>query len=90
MDDLGFILLGVLVILAFPVIAIIALVNALSAKETARRLAARVEVLEQARLAAPSTAALVQPAAAPSEAPPVIVAPPVVAHNPASSQRPAA
>ena len=63
MDDVGLILLGILVVLAFPVIAIIALVVALNARSDARSLRQRLDALQSARPAAPApaTAAIFAP-----------------------------
>jgi len=94
MDDFGLILLGIFVVLAFPVIAIIALVSALNAKERARRLELRVAALEErgpvvapaapARVAAPPVMQARPPAPAappqpPEIAPPTVPPPPVQA-----------
>ena len=46
MDEVGLILLGIFVVLAFPVIAIIALVVALNARADARSLRERLDALD--------------------------------------------
>ena len=78
MDDIGLILLGLLVVLAFPVIAIVALVTALKARDAARQLQARVTALEIAHPAGPTVLA-------PSEAVP---AAPVMAPEPPPAPEP--
>ena len=80
MDDVGLVLLGLVVILAFPVIAIVALVTALKARDAARQLQARVTALELGRPAP-------QAAAAPFEAVPTA---PVVATEPTIAAAPPA
>ncbi len=80
MDEVGLILLGILVVLAFPVVAIIALVVALNARADARSLRERLDALDLRRPAAPAPAqaaafALPPPVAeTPQE--PVILPPP--------------
>ena len=74
MDEVGLILLGIFVVLAFPVIAIIGLVSALNAKERARLLELRVAVLEAGAPAARSA-----PAAGPQ---PIVVETPPPAREP--------
>jgi uncharacterized membrane protein len=54
MDEVIWVLLGLVVVLAFPVLAIVALVNALNAKERARLLELRVTMLEGGARAAPA------------------------------------
>jgi uncharacterized membrane protein len=68
------IILGVILILAFPVIAIVALVMASNLRERLRQLQLRVDALEMARPSAPVASAPAEPAAAPA-APPAIIEP---------------
>ncbi|MGN6571396.1 MAG: DUF2339 domain-containing protein [Pseudolabrys sp.] len=78
MDEIVMVLLGLLVVLAFPVIAIVALVTALKARDTARQLQARVTALEAGRPPVPSDVVPFEPAPpAPAAAhePPVAAAP---------------
>ena len=70
MDEISLVILGLLVVLAFPVIAIVALVNALKARDMARDLQTRLAALETGRAAAPTTITPPEPApAAPLIAP---------------------
>ena len=67
-------------VLAFPVIAIVALVNALNAKERARQLELRVTRWKQARPRAPRRAAEPQPI--------IVEPPPPITANRSSKLRP--
>ena len=84
MDEVGLILLGIFVVLAFPVIAIIALVIAINVRTEARNLRERLEALESARPAAPAAA----PAAAFAPPPPIIERPPETVIAPPPPARP--
>ena len=92
MDEVGLILLGICVVLAFPVIAIIALVSALNAKERARQLELRVMALEAGAPAArPAPSAEPQPIVVeppPAISEPIIEAPVADLPPPASPPRP--
>ena len=74
MEEVGLVLLGIFMVLAFPVIAIIALVGAQNAKERARLLELRVMALE-----AGAPAARPAPSAEPQ---PIIFEPPPPAREP--------
>ncbi|MBI2713976.1 MAG: DUF2339 domain-containing protein [Rhizobiales bacterium] len=74
MDEVIWVLLGLVVVLAFPVLAIVALVNALNAKERARQLELRVMALE-----AGAPAARPAPSAEPQ---PIVVEPPLAVSEP--------
>jgi uncharacterized membrane protein len=84
MDEVGLILLGILVVLAFPVIAIIALVIAINGRSEARSLRERLEALESARPVVPAAA----PAAAFAPPPPIIETPPETVIAPPPPARP--
>ena len=84
MDEVGLILLGIFVVLAFPVIAIIALVIAINVRSDARNLRERLDALENARPAAPAAAL----AAAFAPPPPIIETPPEAVIAPPPPARP--
>jgi uncharacterized membrane protein len=84
MDEVGLILLGIVVVLAFPIIAIIALVTALNARAEGRLLRERLDALDLRR---PATPAPAQPAAF-APPPPVVAAPPEPAIAPPPPARP--
>src|SRR5512147_1581690 len=69
----------VLLVLAFPVISIVALVMTLNARDGVRRLELRIATLEAMRAGQPRVATAVEPAPAPpvqaAEPPPVILEP---------------
>jgi uncharacterized membrane protein len=71
MDEWGLILLGIFVILAFPILAIIALLVALNARAEARLLRDRLDALDLRRPITPVSA----PVAAPAPPLPVVAAP---------------
>ena len=71
MDEWGLILLGIFVVLAFPILAIIALLVALNARAEARLLRDRVDALDLRRPITPVSA----PVAAPAPPLPVVAAP---------------
>ena len=59
----GAIVFGVLLLLAFPIITIVALVMGINTRDRLRQLQQRVAVLEAGQAAAPIAAVLVEPAA---------------------------
>ena len=71
MDEWSLILLGIFVVLAFPILAVIALVVALNARAEARLLRDRLDALDLRRPITPVSA----PVAAPAPPPPVAAAP---------------
>lgn len=84
MDEVGLILLGIVVILAFPVIAIVALVIAINVRSDARILRERLDALESARPATPAATL----AAAFAPPPPFVETPPETAIAPPPPARP--
>jgi uncharacterized membrane protein len=68
MDEISLVVLAIIVVLAFPIISIVALVKALNARERIRGLQLRVEALEAARPLSPAGTEPSQPFAAPEEA----------------------
>ena len=83
MDEVGLILLGIVVVLAFPIIAIIALVTALNARTEARLLRERLDALDLRRPMTPAVAP-----AAPAPPPPATTVPPETAIAPPPPPRP--
>jgi uncharacterized membrane protein len=66
MDEISLIILAIVVILSFPVIAIVALVKAVGARESIRQLQQRVAALEAGVSRPPQAAAIVMPPPAPA------------------------
>jgi len=78
MDEVGLIILAILLIVSFPVIAIVALVKAVGARESIRLLQRRVEVLEAGVARPPEAAAVIMPAPPAEPTTPSVEAPPPV------------
>lgn len=70
--------LGVILVLAFPVISIVALVMASNLRTRLRQLQLRVDALETVRPSSPIASAPTEPAAAPAAAPAVIEPTPAI------------
>ena len=67
MDEVSLIIVAILLIASFPVIAIVALVKAVGARESIRQLQRRVEALEAGTARPPEAAATVTPSPASAE-----------------------
>ena len=80
------IIFGVLLLVAFPVIAIVALVKAINTRDYVRQLERRIVALEASRAAAPIAA----PEAAPAPPAPIVQPSPVIEPSPVVEPPPAA
>jgi len=93
MSEVIGVLFLILLVLAIPVISIVALVMTLSARDGVRRLERRIAALEAAGAGPPGVAPAAEPApAAPvqaAEPPPVIVEPPAAPETPEAAPAPA-
>ncbi len=86
MDEISFIVVGALLVLSFPIIAIVALVKAVGARESIRQLQRRVDALEAGAARLPEAAAIMPtpaPAIPAAETTPSIELPPPPRPQPA-------